>query len=203
MPLRARMYIGNWVISWPLKRILPASGWQRPTTMSKIVVLPAPLGPRSPTTSPAEISRLTALTTFRPLKLFSRPLASSRRTVRESASGDSPVTVPVGIEIGSVSSLTCFFNNNLRASFDHTAVIGEVHGHLFPADARSFLPRDGVTRQHDLAFALVVYRFSASSSPLVLFDYHTAIRFDHAYRPIRHARQVPASLRFLGGREIG
>jgi hypothetical protein len=43
------------------------SGAVKPTTIENVVVLPAPLGPSSPTTSPDEISRLTPLTTVRPL----------------------------------------------------------------------------------------------------------------------------------------
>src|SRR5215469_8269749 len=53
---------------------LPLSGGMRPTMMWKLVVLPAPLGPRRPTTSPWLILRLTPFTTRRPRNDF--PISS-------------------------------------------------------------------------------------------------------------------------------
>src|SRR5436190_22717653 len=67
MPLRARTYIGASVTSTPSSRTRPESGAVSPTTIEKVVVLPAPLAPSSPITSPDAISTLTPLTTVRPL----------------------------------------------------------------------------------------------------------------------------------------
>src|SRR4029450_4099332 len=67
MPRRARTYIGSPVMSVPSRSTLPESGDARPTTIENVVVLPAPFGPRRPTTSPEEISRLTPRTPVRPL----------------------------------------------------------------------------------------------------------------------------------------
>src|SRR6266496_1895673 len=53
MPSRARWCIGRRVITLSLKRTSPSSGFTRPTTILNVVVLPAPLGPSSPTISPA------------------------------------------------------------------------------------------------------------------------------------------------------
>ncbi len=66
MPFRARMYIGSVVTSLPSRRTRPESGLVNPTTIAKVVVLPAPFGPSNPTTSPDSISRLTPRTTVRP-----------------------------------------------------------------------------------------------------------------------------------------
>ena len=66
MPFRARMYIGSLVTSLPSRRTRPESGLVKPTTIANVVVLPAPFGPSSPTTSPDAISRLTPRTTVRP-----------------------------------------------------------------------------------------------------------------------------------------
>src|SRR6478735_2316704 len=66
MPYRARMYIGSAVTSVPSRRTRPESGAVRPTTIENVVVLPAPFGPRRPTTSPDAISISTPLTTVRP-----------------------------------------------------------------------------------------------------------------------------------------
>src|SRR4029450_4178155 len=66
MPLRARTYIGSSVTSLPSRSTRPESGDTRPTTIENVVVLPAPFGPSSPTTSPDEISPLTPRTTVRP-----------------------------------------------------------------------------------------------------------------------------------------
>ena len=45
-PSRARRYMGQWVTSMPLRMTLPASGSIMPQVMRKLVVLPAPLGPK-------------------------------------------------------------------------------------------------------------------------------------------------------------
>ena len=42
----------------PSTRASPAVGYSRPDSILSVVVLPAPLGPRKPTTSPAAISKL-------------------------------------------------------------------------------------------------------------------------------------------------
>src|SRR4029453_18732411 len=77
MPLRARTYIGSSVTSLPSRSTRPESGDIRPTTMEKVVVLPAPFGPSSPTTSPDEISTLTPRTTVRPLNDLVRSVVLS------------------------------------------------------------------------------------------------------------------------------
>src|SRR5215212_5629283 len=61
------MYIGSSVTSIPSSSTRPESGAVRPTTIEKVVVLPAPLAPSRPITSPEATSTLTPLTTVRPL----------------------------------------------------------------------------------------------------------------------------------------
>ena len=51
-PSRARMYMGQLVMSTPLILTVPALGTIMPQVMRKLVVLPAPLGPKRPTISP-------------------------------------------------------------------------------------------------------------------------------------------------------
>ena len=51
-PSRERRYIGQSVMSTPSSVTLPALGTIMPQVMRKLVVLPAPLGPRRPTISP-------------------------------------------------------------------------------------------------------------------------------------------------------
>ena len=65
MPRRARWYIGRCVTSSPLKFTTPALGAICPVAMRKLVVLPAPFGPRSPTISPGLTANDTPLTTLR------------------------------------------------------------------------------------------------------------------------------------------
>src|SRR3954468_10153118 len=67
MPLRARIYMGSSVTSTPSSSTRPESGAVSPTTIENVVVLPAPLAPSRPTTSPDAISTFTPLTTVRPL----------------------------------------------------------------------------------------------------------------------------------------
>src|SRR4051812_29597859 len=54
------------VRSLPSSVIRPESEWQRPEITSKSVVLPAPLGPMIPTTSPGDASRLTSVSAQMP-----------------------------------------------------------------------------------------------------------------------------------------
>src|SRR5437867_7229468 len=65
MPNRARRCIGKPVMLRPRNLTAPAAGLMRPTTMLNVVVLPAPLGPSSPTISPAATVIETPLTTRR------------------------------------------------------------------------------------------------------------------------------------------
>src|SRR5262245_61398206 len=57
-------------MSSPLSRTVPASGAINPSMQEKVVVLPAPLGPSSPTTSPPCIATEMSRTTWRPLKVL-------------------------------------------------------------------------------------------------------------------------------------
>ena len=71
MPARARMYIGSGVTSrqtpsLPLNSTRPASGTTMPTVIRKVVVFPAPFGPRRPTISASFTSNETPATTSRP-----------------------------------------------------------------------------------------------------------------------------------------
>src|SRR4051812_48923127 len=79
MPRRARWYIGRAVTSSPLKVTPPAFGAICPVAMRKLVVLPAPFGPRSPTISPGLTENDTPFTTFPRPYTFSSPLTSSSR----------------------------------------------------------------------------------------------------------------------------
>src|SRR5881397_2489730 len=63
MPRRARWYIISGVAFWPANWTVPALGVTWPVVMRKLVVLPAPLGPSRPTTSPRSTSKLTPSTT--------------------------------------------------------------------------------------------------------------------------------------------
>src|SRR6185369_1668166 len=81
MPRRARRYIGKRVTSLPSKRTRPSLGVIWPVVMRKLVVLPAPLGPSKPTTSPASTSKETPSTTLRRPYHFSRPRTSRRAIV--------------------------------------------------------------------------------------------------------------------------
>ena len=53
---RARRYIGERVTSLPSNKTVPPSASIRPIVIRKLVVLPAPLGPSRPTTSPRSTS---------------------------------------------------------------------------------------------------------------------------------------------------
>ena len=81
---RAR-YIGSVVMSCPSRSTEPASGATSPTTIENVVVFPAPFGPSSPTTSPAETRTDTPATTVRPavgLRRDRAPRGPARRRSR-------------------------------------------------------------------------------------------------------------------------
>ncbi|KAG1488811.1 hypothetical protein G6F52_013824 [Rhizopus delemar] len=66
MPV-SRLCTGSRVTSVSPMRIRPAVGVMKPAIMRSVVVLPAPLGARRPTTSPLTTDRETSCTTVRPL----------------------------------------------------------------------------------------------------------------------------------------
>jgi hypothetical protein len=65
IPSRARSYIGRSVISSSSRKTFPLVGRILPTIMLNVVVLPAPLGPSSPTISPGATARPTSSTAGR------------------------------------------------------------------------------------------------------------------------------------------
>src|SRR5580704_15140253 len=86
MPRRARWYIGSGVTSSPLKVTRPPYAGICPVAMRKLVVFPAPFGPRRPTTSPAFTANETPLTTNRRPKYLIKP-STSNSAMQESPSG--------------------------------------------------------------------------------------------------------------------
>ena len=53
---------GSATTSWPQMLALPAVGVMNPASMRMVVVLPAPFGPRNPSTSPGFTWKVTAST---------------------------------------------------------------------------------------------------------------------------------------------
>jgi hypothetical protein len=49
-------------MSWPLMRTLPELAPKKPAKMRRVVLLPAPLGPKKPTTSPRPTEKETSRT---------------------------------------------------------------------------------------------------------------------------------------------
>src|SRR5438270_11720440 len=96
MPRRARWYIGSPVTSSPLNVTRPPLGAIWPVAMRKLVVLPAPLGPSSPTTSPAFTSNDTPLTTSRRPKYLTSPSTSSSAMPRPPAVNAGSYPKPAG-----------------------------------------------------------------------------------------------------------
>src|SRR2546421_8015207 len=69
-------------MSIPATRALPLLGRSRPTSILMVVVLPAPLGPRKPNSSPAPTSRSRSSTAVRlPYRLVRSLVASTRSSV--------------------------------------------------------------------------------------------------------------------------
>src|SRR5690242_15222132 len=66
MPMRALLWIGMPIRSWPANDAFPRLGRASPEMALKRVVLPAPLGPTRPRTSPSPIMKVTSETATRP-----------------------------------------------------------------------------------------------------------------------------------------
>src|SRR5205814_411965 len=64
----------------------PSSGRDRPSSIRAVVVLPAPVGPTSPKTSPGATASSRPSTTRRPPSTFAGPLASSAGGAARAAS---------------------------------------------------------------------------------------------------------------------
>jgi hypothetical protein len=62
--------------SKPAMRAVPALGGMKPASMRMVVDLPAPLGPRKPTTSPRATVKLTSSTAVKPSKRLVSPSIS-------------------------------------------------------------------------------------------------------------------------------
>ena len=60
--------------SYPATVAVPAVGRSRVVSIRRVVVLPAPLGPRKPTTSPSSTSRSTPLTACTSLAFLPFPV---------------------------------------------------------------------------------------------------------------------------------
>src|SRR5215831_6036520 len=79
----------NWLR--PSRRMSPVLGSSRPTIMLTVVLLPEPLGPRYPTTSPRLTVKLTLSTASRPSYRFDRQRTSSMsRQPGQEFNGDQP-----------------------------------------------------------------------------------------------------------------
>ena len=96
MPARARRSTDQRSMTASPKRTDPLDGVVKPVTTSRIVVLPAPFGPMSPTTSPGSMAKLTPSTATTPPNFTTRsltasvaaaPLRARRATARASATG--------------------------------------------------------------------------------------------------------------------
>ena len=77
-------------MSSPFSRTAPAFGRVSPTIMWDVVVLPAPLGPSSPTTSPAATATVTSFTTRAPAPSARSATSAERVSTDSTASGRSP-----------------------------------------------------------------------------------------------------------------
>src|ERR1700759_2764994 len=84
-------------MSRPLWRVEPLIGLTRPAIVSSVVVLPAPLGPRSATTSPAPTRRCIPRTTGVPRYPVQRSSMTSASAARSLSGGVGGMT---GSQIG-------------------------------------------------------------------------------------------------------
>src|SRR5213078_1351837 len=94
-PARLRRCTGQSVMSTPSRRTRPWLGDWKPLSTLTSVVLPAPLGPISPTISPGRSARLTASIARRPWKSTVMSATSSR----EPGSGATGTACPAALDM--------------------------------------------------------------------------------------------------------
>ncbi len=82
---RSAVFEPSWG-SWPNSRTVPAVGRTTPRSMCSVVVLPAPFGPRSPSTSPRRTSNETPSRAMAPRKRFPRSRTCTGRVGRRTPS---------------------------------------------------------------------------------------------------------------------
>src|SRR4051794_21155369 len=75
-PTDSRTLAGSRATSWPLTTAVPASAWISVARMRTAVVLPAPLGPRTPSTLPRRAARSTPSSAWVAPKRLRSPSAS-------------------------------------------------------------------------------------------------------------------------------
>src|SRR3954451_4556882 len=89
-----RTWTASVATSYPATRAVPAVGLSSVTSIRNVVVLPAPLGPRNPTTSPSATSRSMPLTAWTSLLFLPLPVwnvcTSPRASITELAAIVSP-----------------------------------------------------------------------------------------------------------------
>src|SRR5919204_91320 len=109
--------------SWPATRAAPPVGLASVQSMLIVVVLPAPLGPRKPNTSPAETSKLTPATA-----------STSSKDLRSSLTS-------IGVSNFQVPHL-----ERLAAECDVVPAVNqiEVHPYFLNTEVRSYGERHGI-----------------------------------------------------------
>src|SRR5512136_2476500 len=80
--MRRRASMGCSKTSNPATRAVPEVAGRKPASSRMVVVLPAPFGPRSPTTSPRGMEKVRSSTAARSRKRLVRPLTSIIRALR-------------------------------------------------------------------------------------------------------------------------
>ena len=100
IPARLRASGVSAVMSTPSRSTVPPSGRTKPDRSSNKVVLPAPLGPMRPTTSPLETDRSTPSTAATDPYRFTSPLAASNgASPTDTGPGATPGSVGAGVAV--------------------------------------------------------------------------------------------------------
>src|SRR5438128_987008 len=99
--MRARAATGSAATSTPPTRTRPVEGRRYPVITRMVVVLPAPLGPSSPSTSPAPMSKLTSvMASTRPKRRLTPWTSTPPALNRSGAVVGGGVADPLGLVAG-------------------------------------------------------------------------------------------------------
>src|SRR5499433_3129094 len=176
----------------------PPSARSSPTIMKKDVVLPAPFGPRRPTTSPRWMSRLTRSTTRRFLKRLRKPWAIRPSISRTDRPRGAELDLGFGLVV--LALVEDGLDPLLLPALHQAPVLGDEDGDAVARDDVGIAPHPRVPDEDHALLGVVVLRALRGPHPAVAGDDPDVARGHYPLHPIRLGVRIDLHLvRVLDG----